>query len=255
MKVILLAGGLGTRLSEYTDVRPKPMVEIGGLPILWHVMSIYGSHGFKDFIVACGHKGEVIKEYFGNLRLKRTDFRVDLGSGELEELGSDCPPWRVAVVDTGTDTMTGGRVRRLRHFVAGETFMLTYGDGVGNVDVRQLLAFHRRHGKLGTVTAVRPPARFGALALENGNVRDFAEKPQSESGWINGGFFVFEPGIFDYLGGDEMPLEQEPLERLARDGQLMAYEHSGFWQAMDTVRDQRLLEKYWQEGSAPWKTW
>lgn len=255
MKVIVLAGGLGTRISEYTDVRPKPMIEIGGLPILWHVMSIYGSHGFKDFIVACGHKGEVIKEYFGSLRLKRTDFRVDLDSGALEELRSDCPPWRVAVVDTGADTMTGGRVRRLRHLVDGETFMLTYGDGVGNVDVRKLLAFHRRHGKLGTVTAVRPPARFGALELERGNVLRFAEKPQSESGWINGGFFVFEPGLFDYLGGDEMPLEQQPLERLARDGQLMAYEHDGFWQAMDTLRDQRLLEKHWQEGSAPWKTW
>jgi glucose-1-phosphate cytidylyltransferase len=255
MKVILLAGGLGTRLSEYTDARPKPMVEIGGYPILWHIMNIYGSHGFKDFIVACGHKGEVIKEYFGNLRLRRTDFTVDLRSGSLEALSTDCPPFRVTVVDTGPTTMTGGRVRRLRHLLSDERFMVTYGDGVGNVDLRALLEFHRSHGKLATVTAVRPPARFGALNVERGTVRNFSEKPQSEAGWINGGFFVFEPGVFDYLGGDDTPLEHEPLERLSRDGQLMAYEHAGYWQPMDTVRDQRLLEKQWEGGRAPWKTW
>lgn len=255
MKVVLLAGGLGTRLSEYTDVRPKPMVEIGGHPILWHVMNIYGSHGFNDFIVACGHKSESIKEYFGNFRLKRADFTIDLHNGSLEELKTNCPPFRVTVVDTGPHTMTGGRIRRLRSLLAHEPFMVTYGDGVGNVDVRKLLAFHRAHGRLATVTAVRPPARFGSLNIHAGRVQNFSEKPQSEAGWINGGFFVFEPGIFDYLGGDEMPLEHEPLERLSRDGELMAYEHTGYWQPMDTLRDQKLLEKHWEGGRAPWKTW
>lgn len=255
MKVVLLAGGLGTRLSEYTAAKPKPMVEVGGYPLLWHVMQIYASHGFHDFVVACGYKGELIKEYFSSLRLRRTDFTIDLDKGTLDVLRSDCPSWRVTVIDTGLETMTGGRLRRLQPVLANEPFMVTYGDGVGDVDIRALLRFHRGHGKLATVTAVRPPARFGALAIEGGRIREFCEKPAAEGGWINGGFFVFEPGVFEYLRDDATPLEGAPLERLVQRGELMAYQHEGFWQPMDTVRDHRLLEQHWERGNAPWKTW
>jgi glucose-1-phosphate cytidylyltransferase len=230
VKVAILAGGAGTRLAEETEVRPKPMVEIGGRPILWHILSIYARAGFREFLVACGYKGEKIHEYF---RDEPTD-------------------WDVALVDTGVDTMTGGRVLRLRPFLGEGTFLLTYGDGLADLDVRRLVAFHRAHTRLATVTAVRPPSRFGALNLEGDLVREFSEKPQAAEGWINGGFFAFEPGVFDYLAGDGTILEREPLERLAKDGELMAFRHTGFWQPMDTLREKRILEELWAAGRAPW---
>jgi glucose-1-phosphate cytidylyltransferase len=255
VKVILLAGGRGTRLAEETMIRPKPMVEIGGKPILWHLMSIYASFGFNDFLVACGYKGEQIKEYFRNAFFDSSDFVVDMTSGSIDVLNKPRVDWKVALIDTGLDTMTGGRLLRLRPWLKDKPFMATYGDGLGNVDIKALLAFHKSHGKLATVTAVRPPARFGDLALDGDMVRAFAEKPQTGEGWINGGFFVFEPGILDAIAGDETSLEQGPLDRLAAEGQLMAYRHAGFWQPMDTVREKELLEGLWAGGSAPWKTW
>jgi glucose-1-phosphate cytidylyltransferase len=253
MKVVLLAGGFGSRLSEHTEVRPKPMVEIGPHPILWHIMSIYASHGFADFVVACGYKGEVIKGYFDSFFMRHADYVISLKDGAREVVRSEAPDWKVALVDTGLHTMTGGRLRRLRGWLEGGTFMVTYGDGVSDVDVRALLAFHRAHGKLATVTAVRPPARFGGLTLEGAMVREFSEKPQSGEGWINGGFFVFEPQVLDYLAGDRTSLEGEPLERLATEGQLAAYRHEGFWHPMDTLRDLRALTALWESGDAPWK--
>ena len=257
MKVIVLAGGYGSRLAEHTQLRPKPMVEIGAHPILWHIMSIYAAHGLRDFVVACGYKSEVIKSYFDTFFVRNTDFTVHLADGRKEILRSEAPDWRVTVVDTGLDTMTGGRIKRLAPMVDGETFMVTYGDGVGDIDVGALREFHQSHGKLATVTAVRPPARFGGLVLDGDEttVVEFTEKPQSDAGWINGGFFVFEPGVFDYLGDDTTSLERAPLERLAADGQLMAYRHQGFWQPMDTLREKRLLDRLWGEGAAPWKIW
>jgi len=255
MKVIILAGGRGTRLAEETSSRPKPMVEIGGRPILWHLMRFYASHGFKDFLVACGYKGEMIKEYFKNIAVHESDFFVDLRDGSMRVIHGSRLDWQVGLVDTGLDSMTGGRLRRLRHLTGGETCMATYGDGLSDVDLQALLAFHRAHGKLATVTAVRPPARFGGLRLTDDAVTEFSEKPQAESGWINGGFFIFEPGVFDYLDSDETILERDPLERLARDGQLMAFKHSGFFQPMDTVRERDLLESLWSSGHAPWKRW
>lgn len=253
MKVVILAGGRGTRLAEETSVRPKPMVEIGGRPMLWHVMSIYADHGMKDFVVACGYLGESIKDYFHGLRMRQADFVVDLSDGSLEWLNPPTVDWRVAVIDTGLDTMTGGRVRRLRPWLGDGTFMVTYGDGVGDVDVSALLAFHREHGRLATVTAVRPPSRFGGLVMDGAQVKEFSEKPQTGEGWINGGFFVFEPGVFDFLEGDQSVLEREPLERLAERGELMAWLHHGFWQPMDTLREKQLLESLWARGEAPWR--
>jgi glucose-1-phosphate cytidylyltransferase len=255
MKVLLLAGGMGTRLAEETAVRPKPMVEIGGTPILVHIMHGYSAHGFSDFIIACGYKGDFIKEYFSNYQVKHSDWRICLRHGTRTLLQSSTPDWTVAVIDTGLHTMTGGRIRRLQDQVGGEPFLATYGDGVSDIDLTALLQFHRSHGRLATVTAVHPPARFGCLGLDGDRVATFAEKRQTDVGWINGGFFVFEPGVFDYLENDGSVLEREPLERLAADGQLMAYRHSGFWQPMDTLRDKELLEKLWSTGKAPWKTW
>jgi glucose-1-phosphate cytidylyltransferase len=255
MKVVILAGGLGTRIAEETQVRPKPMVEIGGKPMLWHIMNIYAGHGFSDFLVACGYRGEMIKEYFHNIFIRSSDYVVDLKDGSLEVLNPSRTDWRVGVVDTGQDTMTGGRIRRLQRLIGDDTFMVTYGDGVGNVDISRLVAFHRKHGRAATVTAVRPPARFGGLTLEGDTVRNFSEKPQTDEGWINGGFFVFEPRVFDYLDDDESILEREPLERLAHDEQLIAFRHEGFWQPMDTIREKQLLETLWASGKAPWKTW
>jgi glucose-1-phosphate cytidylyltransferase len=257
VKVAILAGGAGTRLAEETEVRPKPMVEIGGWPILWHVMSVYARAGFKDFLVACGHKGEVIKQYFHQYALLESDGVIDLRTGRHEALPGDPAEearvdWRVGLIDTGRETMTGGRIRRLRRWLGEETFQVTYGDGLSDLDARELVEFHRAHGKLATVTAVRPPSRFGALALEGDRVREFSEKPQAGEGWINGGFFVFEPGVHEYLAGDATILEREPLERLARDGELMAFRHPGFWQPMDTLREKRILEELWASGRAPW---
>ena len=255
MRVVLLAGGLGTRLAEETGARPKPMVEIGGKPILWHIMQIYAHHGHQDFLVACGYKGEMIKEYFHNFFVHNNDYLVDLRDGSRQLLNSGPIDWRVGVVDTGLDTNTGGRVLRLRRWLEGEPFMLTYGDGLADVDLGELLAFHRSHGKLATVTAVRPPARFGALVLERGEVREFSEKPQTAEGWINGGYFVFESEVLDYFEDDTTILERAPLERLAADKQLMAFQHEGFWKPMDTLREKQQLEAMWSSGHAPWKVW
>jgi glucose-1-phosphate cytidylyltransferase len=255
METIILAGGRGTRIAEESATRPKPMVEIGGRPLLWHILNIYASHGHIDFLVACGYKSEIIKEYFHNFIVHNSDYIIDFRTGKLEYVHPHGLDWRVAVVDTGLETMTGGRIRRLKSLVRGDSFMATYGDGVSNVDIGALIAFHRAHGKLATVTAVRPPSRFGGLVLDAGKVREFSEKPQTGEGWINGGFFVFERGVFDYLADDTTILEREPLERLAADGQLMAFEHTGFWQPMDTLREKQLLETLWSSGQAPWKTW
>ncbi len=255
MKVVLLAGGRGTRLSEETDVRPKPMVEIGGKPILWHIMSVYHAAGLNDFIVACGYKGSYIKEYFRSLHLQHSDLVVDLSSGSSDTIRSSAPPWRITLVDTGLDTMTGGRLKRLQPDLGSGTFLTTYGDGLADIDIRRLIAFHKSHGKLATVTAVRPPARFGGLVLDGTQVMEFTEKPQTGEGWINGGYFVFEPQVLDFLAGDDTVLEREPLERLASEGQLMAFQHEGFWQPMDTLREKHLLEGLWNSGTAPWKLW
>ena len=251
MKVILLAGGFGTRLSEFTDVIPKPMVPIGGRPILWHIMRTYARYGHKDFFVALGYKADVIKEYFMHYRALNADFTVNLADGVATPHQVDSVDWRVTLVHTGDNSMTGGRVRRLRSYVGNETCMLTYGDGVADIDIDALLAFHRAHGKLVTVSAVRPAARFGELQLDGDRVESFVEKPQLGEGWINGGYFIIEPAFFDLIEGDSTLLEREPLELAARAGELMAYRHDGFWHCMDTKRDHELLESMWSRG-APW---
>lgn len=256
MKVIILAGGLGTRLTEETENKPKPMIEIGGRPILWHIMKHYSHHGFQEFAVALGYKADVIKRYFLDYARLNSSFTVQLSSGDLMRRQHSHEDWTVHLIDTGMHSMTGGRVKRMQTLVGRETFLMTYGDGVCDVNVRRLLEFHREHGKLATVTAVRPPARFGELIF-NGDkqVARFSEKPQVGEGWINGGFFVLEPEVLDYIAGDETPLEREPLEQLAAEGQLMAYSHEGFWQCMDTLRDLRYLEGLWANNKAPWKVW
>ena len=256
MRTILLAGGLGTRLAEETSVIPKPMVEIGGRPILWHIMQLYGFHGFSEFIVTLGYKGEVVKDYFLNFRARNADVSVKLATGEVKVHDATHPDWTVHLIDTGASTQTGGRMKRVSGLlVPDQTFMLTYGDGLADVDLNALLAFHRAHGKLATVTAVRPPGRFGSISLAGDRVSSFAEKPQVGEGWINGGFFVLEPPVLDLIAGDETLWELEPLETLAGRGELMAFRHEGFWQPMDTLRDKRYLEKLWESGHAPWKLW
>ena len=257
MKVVILAGGLGTRLSEETQVRPKPMAEVGDRPILWHIMKGYGEQGFTDFVVCLGYKGYLIKEYFANYFLHNADVTFDLRSRGVEVHQNTAEPWRVTLVDTGADTQTGGRLRRVAPHLGDEPFMMTYGDGVADVDLSALRAFHTAHGKLATVTAVQPPGRFGALDLaeDDGTVRSFVEKPRGDGAWMNGGFFVLEPAVLDYIAGDETLWEKAPLERLAADGQLVAHRHRGFWQPMDTLRDKRILEELWDSGRAPWKTW
>jgi len=253
MKVIVLAGGLGTRLSEYTETIPKPMVTVGGRPLLWHIMRRYAQFGHKDFYLALGYRAELIKEYFLNYRSLNADFTVELATGSVRPLQTDETDWRVTLVDTGLESMTGGRVKRMQQFVGHEPFMLTYGDGVANIDFAKLLAFHKKHGKMITVTAVRPGARFGELEITGDQVASFQEKPQMGQGWINGGFFVVQPEFFDLIQGDGMVLEREPLERVARMGELAAYRHNGFWQCMDTKRDKDLLEGLWQSKKVPWQ--
>ena len=256
MKAIILAGGLGSRLSEETALKPKPMVEIGGKPILWHIMNIYGCYGIDEFIVALGYKGEVIKEYFLNFYALNNDLTLDLATGGTSIHDGRQPRWKVHLVDTGASTQTGGRVRRLAKWLGDDkTFMMTYGDGVADVDVRALLRFHESHGKLATVTTVRPPARFGGIVFDGQRVAEFTEKPQTGEGWINGGFFVLDRRVIDYVDGDETLWERDPMERLAADGQLMAFRHDGFWQPMDTARERKLLEELWAGGNAPWKLW
>jgi glucose-1-phosphate cytidylyltransferase len=255
MKVAILAGGAGTRLAEETDIKPKPMVDIGGKPILWHIMMQYSCFGFKEFIIALGYKGEVIKRYMIDFASLNSNLTIDIKNGKIQSHGGDLQDWLVALVDTGMNTMTGGRIKRLAPYVGNETFMLTWGDGVSNVNLRDLLAFHRSHGKLATLTAVRPPARYGHLVFDDNRVAEFSEKPQIGEGWINGAFFVLEPEVFDYIEGDDTQWEKEPLERLAADGQLMAYKHVGFWQCMDTLREKHILNSLWESGRAPWKIW
>lgn len=255
MKVVILCGGLGTRLSEETQIKPKPMVEIGGRPILWHIMKIYERSGLNDFILALGYKGEVIKDYFLNYHARQSNLTVQLNGGNVSYSNPTAEDWRVTLVDTGSLTQTGGRLLRLKPYLQEfGTFMLTYGDGVSDIDVNSVLDFHRSHGRLATVTAVRPPARFGGLAIENGQVKWFQEKPQVGEGWINGGFFVLETGVFELLKDDKTILERTPLEQLADQRQLMAYQHSGYWQCMDTLRDKDALEDLWAKGSAPWRS-
>lgn len=255
MKVVILCGGLGTRLQEETGLRPKPMVEIDGRPILWHIMRHYAAFGFREFVLALGYRGDVIKRYFLEYHHLRGDLTVDLSNGRVTAHEGAREDWIVHLADTGAATQTGGRVKRLAQWLAGERFLLTYGDGVSNVDVREVLKHHEACGRLATVTAVRPPARFGSLLFEGEAVTEFSEKPQTGEGWINGGFFVFEPGVLDYIDGDDTILERDPLERLTAEGQLAVYRHDGFWQCMDTVRDLKLLESLAATGRAPWMTW
>jgi glucose-1-phosphate cytidylyltransferase len=255
LRVVILGGGLGSRLQEETVVRPKPMVEIGGKPILWHIMNIYASHGCEEFVLALGYKGEIIKDYFLNFYALNNDLTVELTSGESRVHVTNHVDWRIHMIDTGADTQTGGRIKRLKSLIGDRPFMMTYGDGLSDVDIGELLAFHRSHGKLATVTAVRPPSRFGTFGLSGDRVSEFVEKPQIGVGWINGGFFVLEPGVLDYIDGDMSVWERKPMERLAEDGELMAFQHEGFWQPMDTVREKHILETLWNSGSAPWKVW
>ena len=255
MKVALLAGGYGTRLAEETEIKPKPMVEIGGRPILWHIMMHYYGYGHKEFAVALGYKGGYIKRWMRDYSVFDGHMTLQMDTGKFSTQEKELPDWTVHLVETGLNTLTGGRIKRLQPWIGNETFMLTWGDGVSNVDLDKLLKFHKSHGKLATMTAVRPPARYGHIEFEGNQVMEFNEKPQAAEGWINGAFFVLEPGIFDYIAGDDIMWEQEPMQKLAADGELMAYKHESFWQCMDTLREKHLLEKHWQSGNPPWKNW
>lgn len=256
MKVVILAGGLGTRLSEETVLKPKPMVEIGDMPILWHIMKIYSSHGFNDFVICLGYKGYVIKEYFANYFLHKSDVTINLKENSIKVHDSYAEPWNITLVDTGLDTMTGGRIKRVRQHLGDETFLLTYGDGVSDVNIRESVEFHKQHGKLCTVTTVQPSGRFGAINLgSNSEVTSFAEKPKGDGAWINGGFFVCEPAVIDYIAEDATSWEKEPMEQIATHGQMMSFKHEGFWKPMDTLRDRLELDKEWRNGTALWKNW
>lgn len=256
MKAVILAGGLGTRISEESTVRPKPMVEIGGMPILWHLMKVYSAHGINDFVICCGYKGYIIKEYFANYFLHMSDVTFDMQCNQMEVHQKKAEPWKVTLVDTGENTMTGGRLLRVARFVENETtFCMTYGDGLSNHNIAESIAFHKKHGKLATVTAVQPPGRYGALDMLDSSVRGFVEKPKGEGGWINGGFFVLSPKVLSLIDGDSTSWELEPMGALARSGQLEAYSHNGFWQPMDTLREKNLLEEMWASEKAPWKVW
>lgn len=253
MKVGILAGGFGTRLAEETEIRPKPLVEIGGKPILWHIMKIYAHFGFMDFVIALGYKGEMIKKYFMDYILLKENLHVNMSTGDVKKYSNgDRLDWNVELIDTGAKSQTGGRIKRLAPYMGDETFMLTWGDGVSDINIHNLLAFHKKHGKLATLTSVRPPARYGHIEFDGDRVKEFSEKPQTGEGWINGAFFVLEPEVFNYIEGDETQFEKEPLENLAKDGQLMAYKHTSFWQCMDTLREKYILEKFWSSGKAPW---
>lgn len=255
MKAVILAGGLGTRISEESVLKPKPMIEIGGKPILWHIMKMYSAHGINDFIICCGYKGYVIKEYFANYYLHNSNVTFDLRTNQREIHANYAEPWKVTVVDTGEETMTGGRLKRVKEFLGDEDFCFTYGDGVGDVDIAASIQFHREHGKLATITATQPPGRFGMISCEGNIVTSFVEKPAGDGGVINGGFFVLKPQVIDYIIDDRSVWEREPLENIAHDGQLRAFFHQGFWQAMDTMRDKMHLEDLWKSGKAPWKSW
>lgn len=256
MKTVLLAGGLGTRISEESEIKPKPMIEIGGKPILWHIMKLYSSFGFDDFIVCCGYKGYFIKDYFHHYYMHQADVTIDLSNNDIVFHKSKSEPWKITLVDTGLSTMTGGRIKRVSDYIGSDTFMLTYGDGVSNVQIDKLVAYHKLNQKLATVTAIQPAGRFGGMDIaESGEVTSFIEKPIGDGGWINGGFFVLEPGIFEYIDDDSTIWEKSPLERLTTDCQLTAYKHTGFWQPMDTLRDKQYLEKLWEKNEAPWKVW
>ena len=255
MKAVILAGGLGTRISEESNLRPKPMIEIGGKPVLWHIMKIYSAHGVTEFIVCLGYKGYLIKEYFANYFLHMSDVTFDMEHNKMEVHQNSAEPWKVTLVDTGENTMTGGRLKRVKSFIGDDDFCFTYGDGVSNVDISASIRFHKDQGTLATLTAIQPPGRFGALDMEHSKVRNFLEKPQGDGGWINGGFFVLSPKVIDEIEGDQTVWEREPLERLASTGQMSAYLHTGFWQPMDTLRDKNHLEELWQSGKAPWKVW
>jgi len=255
MKAVILAGGLGTRISEETNLKPKPMIEIGGKPILWHIMKIYSFYGIYDFIICLGYKGYVIKEYFANYILHQSDVTFDMKKNKMSIHNHHCEPWRITLIDTGEDTMTGGRLKRVQNYVGEDTFCFTYGDGVGDVNIADLIAFHRNQGTWATLTAVQPPGRFGALEMRRNQIIRFQEKPQGDRSWINGGFFVLEPEVFDLIKGDATVWEREPLEQLAQNAQLSAFKHRGFWQPMDTLRDKLKLEQLWDSGHAPWKVW
>lgn len=255
MKVVILAGGLGTRISEESHLKPKPMIEIGGKPILWHIMKIYSYYGIHDFVVCLGYKGYIIKEYFANYFLHMSDVTFDMTRNEMEVHQHSAEPWRVTLIDTGENTLTGGRLKRVQNHIGRETFCFTYGDGVSDIDISRKIAFHRQHNKIATVTAIKPPGRYGALNLEADKVLSFQEKPAGDGSWINGGFFVLEPDVFDYIEGDSTSWESQPLQILAGEDQLMAYQHEGFWQPMDTLRDKNHLEALWQANKAPWKLW
>lgn len=255
MKAVILAGGLGTRISEETHLKPKPMVEIGGMPILWHIMKMYSSHGINEFVVCCGYKGYVIKEYFANYFLHMSDVTFDMEHNNMQVHQRNAEPWKVTLVDTGEDTMTGGRLRRVRQYLDEEDFCFTYGDGVSDVNITETINHHKKNGTLATLTATQPPGRFGALSMSGQMVHGFQEKPQGDGGWVNGGFFVLSPKVIDYIKEDSTTWEREPMERLAKEGQLSAYLHRGFWQPMDTLRDKNHLEELWQCGKAPWKVW
>jgi glucose-1-phosphate cytidylyltransferase len=256
LKTVILAGGLGTRISEETDLKPKPMIEIGGKPILWHIMKLYSTHGIHDFVVCCGYKGYVIKEYFANYFLHMSDVTFDMVNNEMQVHHKKVEPWRITLVDTGDGTMTGGRLKRVKDYIKDDqTFCLTYGDGVADINITKLVDFHKSHGKFSTVTAVQQPGRYGALNMEQNKVNGFIEKPKGDGGWINGGFFILTPECLNYIDSDDSSWEAHALPRLAKDNQLMAYKHSGFWQPMDTLRDKNMLEDHWQSGKAPWKIW
>ena len=255
MKAVILAGGVGSRLSEETSVRPKPMVEIGGKPMLWHIMKSYAAHGITDFVICLGYKGYMIKEYFANYFLHQADVTIDLAANKIDVHGAKAEPWKVSLIDTGENTMTGGRLRRVREYIGDDDFCFTYGDGVGDVDITKLLAFHRAQKTLSTMTAMQPPGRFGAITIEGQKVASFQEKPSGDGGWINGGYFVLSPKVLDYIEGDATLWEREPMERLAHEGQMSVFMHPGFWQPMDTLRDRNHLEALWTSGKAPWQIW